>query len=307
MDRVVQSSHRYIFFAIIYITVYLLVFPVCVFSSEDKQIAIVVSKKIRPYMDVIDGITYSLGEKFKISEVFFLDFDSRNNEKIFLKLQNGQFDLSVAIGPEASEFLWTLGTDLNSSFKKIFTAILDPDNLFKKGTYQCGISLRIPVDRQVYEISKLFVNVKRIGLLFDARSNDWFYEKAYLASKKYDITIVPLQIESKSLITQVLAENWENIDCVWMIPDSTVISEKIIQHIIKLGIYHKKGVIGYNSFFTRSGAFFSFDFDYKTLGIQTAKKIEIYFKTGVCKEEAPEFQTVINRKMVDNIGVQVKE
>ncbi len=101
----------------------------------------------------------------------------------------------------------------------------------------------------------------------------------------------------------MLTENWENIDCVWMIPDRTVISEKIIQHIIKLGIYHKKGVIGYNSFFIRSGAVFSFDFDYKALGIQTAGKIETYFKTGICKQEPPEFQTVINRKMVDKFRI----
>ena len=39
-----------------------------------------------------------------------------------------------------------------------------------------------------------------------------------------------------------------------MIPDQTVISEKIVQYVIKQALYHKKGVIGYNSFFIRSGA-----------------------------------------------------
>ncbi|MBC2704949.1 ABC transporter substrate binding protein [Desulfobacula sp.] len=304
-----KKDFRYIFFAIIFIIVCLFVFPDCAVCGEDKQIAIVVSKKIRPYMDVIEGITKGLKEKSRTIQIFFLlDSDARNNEKIFTKLEKGSFDFFSAIGPEAAEFLW----NLDARHPKMFTAVLDPvgllkTSLVKRGGSGCGISLRIPVDRQVYEISKTFVHFKKIGLLFDARNNDWFYEEASQASKKYGITIIPLKVESKKQITQVLTSNWENIDCVWMIPDQTVISEKIIQYIIKRGIYNKKGVIGYNSFFIRSGAVFAFDFDYKALGFQAAKKIETYFKIGTCKQEPPEFQTVINQKMVDKIGLRVKE
>jgi len=286
-----NKKYRYIFFVIIYITGCLFLFPVYAFCDEDKQIAIVVSKRIRPYMNVVEGIAGGLKENFKITQVFFLsESDLQHNEKISLRLANGQFDFFTAVGPEATELLWGLKTDLsfsspeinNREIKKIFTAVLDPERLLKNQTSQsqCGVSLRIPVDTQVHEITETFSGIKRIGLLFDERNNDWFFEKAYLASKKYGITIIPLQVRSRSHITQVLSENWENIDCIWMIPDRTVISEKIIQHIIKLGIYNKKGVIGYNSFFTRSGALFSFDFDYKALGTQTAQKIETYFKTG---------------------------
>ena len=241
---------------------------------------------------------------------FFSDSDLQYNEQIALNLKKGEFDLFAAIGPEAAELVWRLEMELNSSSmppQKVYTAVLDPDQLLKKDISHCGISLRIPIDRQVYEISKTFVNAKKIGLLFDTRNNDEFYRVADLASQQYGITLVPLRVESRSQILQVLTDNWKYIDCVWMIPDRTVISEKIIQHIIKLGIYHKKGVIGYNSFFIRSGAVFSFDFDYKALVLQTATKIAIYLETGACQAEAPEFQTLMNRKMVDKIGLQVRQ
>jgi len=92
-----------------------------------------------------------------------------------------------------------------------------------------------------------------------------------------------------------------------MIPDKTVISEKIIQYIIKQGIYNDKGVIGYNSFFIRSGAFFAFEFDYKELGIQTGEKIESYLKDGTCSAEAPLFNKIINYKIARKIGIRVRE
>lgn len=294
---------KYLLF-FIYFSGCLLVFPGNAFSSEDNRVAIVVSKKIRPYMNVVEGIKEGLGKKLTPPQVFFLsDSNLQDDNQVALKLEKGQFDLFTAIGPEAVKLVWGIKTQ----HPRLFTAVLDPGRLLIKENFYCGISLRIPVERQIQEISEAFGSLKRIGLLFDAGNNEWFYEKARLASKQYAITIVPLKVESKHQIHQALTENWKNIDCIWMIPDKTVISEKIIQYIIKQGLYNKKGVVGYNSFFIRSGAFFSFDFDYKKLGLQTAGKIGTYFETGVCKKESPEFHTVINRKMVDKINLQVKE
>jgi putative ABC transport system substrate-binding protein len=66
-------------------------------------------------------------------------------------------------------------------------------------------------------------------------------------------------------------------------------------------------VIGYNSFFTRSGAFFSFEFDYESLGKQAGEVIASYLETGECRENSPVFDTVINQKITDKIGIQVAE
>ncbi|CCK79557.1 ABC transporter substrate-binding protein [Desulfobacula toluolica] len=319
-----KKKYPYIYFVMICICGYLSVFAGDAFAGEEHSIAVVVSKKIRPYMNVMEGITKGLKETISIRVFFLSDSDPQNNEQVLGKLEKGQFDLLVAVGPEAAKMVWRTGGKFQISPQKLFTAVLDPgslgaDSKFISKSFEyadsiniqsvpiCGISLRIPVDRQVREIAQAFINVKKIGLLFDARNNKGFYETAGFASQQYGIALIPLQVEAMKQIPGVLAKNWQNIDCVWMIPDRTVISEKIIQYIIRLGIYHKTGVIGYNSFFIRSGAVFSFDFDYTALGLQTAGKIEAYFKTGECSADPPEFKTVINRKMVDKIGLQVRE
>ena len=298
------QNYKIIFFVIFLISGYLLFNSELSFSGEVPQIAIVVSKRIKPYVSIIEGMTEELEKKEKKFEIFFLsESDSPDSQHMTTRFENSRFDLYAAVGPEAAKLLWSLKTE----HPKVFTAVLDPEVLLESGSSQCGVSLRIPVERQVREISNAFVNVKRIGLLFDARINDWFYKAADAASGQYGITIIPLMVETRAQITEVLAQNWQNLDCVWMIPDQTVISEKIIEHIIKLALYNSKGVIGYNSFFIRTGAFFSFDFDYKTLGAQAARKIDGYLGTGLCNQEPPEFQTILNRKMIEKIGFKTKE
>jgi putative ABC transport system substrate-binding protein len=165
------------------------------------------------------------------------------------------------------------------------------------------------VETQVQEIARSFPDIKRIGLMFDADHNEWFYEKASNAAKIYGMEIIPLYVDSKIQIPKKIKikDNWKRVDCIWMIPDKTVISEKIIQYVIKQGIYNDKGVIGYNPFFIRSGAFFAFEFDYKELGIQTGKKIESYLKDGTCSIESPLFNKIINYRIARKIGIQVRE
>ena len=300
-----RQTCRYIAFVLIFAAGYLLVSPDCSLSSENNNIAVVISKKIRPYLNVLDGIVNGVAEDSNKIEVFFLSNSDKNNKKIQNKLLNGQYDLCIAVGPDAAEFVWALNEKFEHS--RIYTAVLNPDDIIKNSLGACGISLRIPVETQVREIAHAFPDIKRIGLMFDADHNEWFYKKASNAAKIYGIKIIPLYVDSKIQIPKKIKDNWKRIDCIWMIPDKTVISEKIIQYVIKQGIYNDKGVIGYNSFFIRSGAFFAFEFDYKQLGIQTGKQIESYLKDGTCSIEAPLFNKIINYRIARKIGIRAKE
>ncbi|MCD6272634.1 MAG: ABC transporter substrate-binding protein [Deltaproteobacteria bacterium] len=296
-----KTTCRYI----IFLAAYLLVFSNVSLPNENNNIAVVISKKIRPYLNVLEGITDSINQNSNKIEIFFLSDSDKNNKQIHFNLLNGQYDLCVAVGPEAADFIWSVNG--NFKYSKIYTAVLAPDAIIKNSPGACGISLRIPVETQIREIAHSFPEIKGMGLLFDPDHNQWFYEKASSAAKTHGIKIIPLYVDSKIQIPKKIKDNWKNIDCIWMIPDRTVISEKIIQYIIKQGIYNNKGVIGYNSFFIRSGAFFAFEFDYRELGIQTGKKIESYLENGICSQEPPLFNKIINYKIVRKIGIRVEE
>jgi len=289
---------------VIFVFMYLFAIPGQCFSDTDFKTAIIVSKKIRPYIHVAGGITNGASEELGRMDVYYLSHqESQLNTQILTKLSQGQYDLVTAIGPEAAVFVW--GNKIPS--KKLYAAVLDPESLPELGSGACGISLRIPVAFQLEKIAQTFQTIKKIGLIFDPRHNQWFFEQALLAAGDHGLEIIALPVSSKNQIAGLLKEHRGGIDAIWMIPDQTVISEKIIHYVIKQGIYNNMGVIGYNSFFTRSGAFFSFEFDYKSLGIQAGEKISIYLKTGQCSNETPVFKTIVNQKIADKIGIRVKQ
>jgi putative tryptophan/tyrosine transport system substrate-binding protein len=272
--------------------------------ASDKVIALVVSRKIRPYVEVTDGIMDRVSQAVTGPDVYFLSpEDDPKATQVKEQLIQAAYDLVAAVGPEAASLVW----EPDIPGRKIYAALLDPDTVAQLPDDACGISLRIPVPVQVAAIAQEFPSLQKIGLLFDPGHNQWFFDAAVSAAASWQpsLEIIPLQVTSRSQIGQVLKDSLGQIDAVWMIPDQTVISEKLIQYVIKQAFYANTGVIGYNPYFVRAGAFFSFEFDYRKLGNQAGDVIARYLAEDVCTPASPVFDTRINTKMVEKLGIEM--
>jgi putative tryptophan/tyrosine transport system substrate-binding protein len=272
--------------------------------ASDNVLALVVSRKIRPYVEVMEGIMDRVSQAVAVPDVYFLSpEDDLESAQVREQLIQGAYNLVAAVGPEAASLVWEPGIP----GRKVYAALLDPDTVARLPEDACGISLRIPVPVQVAAIAGDFPSLRKIGLLFDPDHNQWFFNAAVsaAASWQFSLEIVPLQVTSRSQIGQALKESLGQIDAVWMIPDQTVISEKLIQYVIKQALYANTGVIGYNPYFIRAGAFFSFEFDYRKLGNQTGDIIVHYLDQGGCTPASPVFDTRINMKMVEKLGIEL--
>lgn len=274
-------------------------------GNGDDRIAVVVSKKIKPYLQVGDGIKAESEELNLDVDIFILDPENKSiQDNVLDQLTLKNYKLIAAIGPEAAVFIWEI---TSIQLPRIYTAVLDPENYTGLPDHAMGIALKIPVAIQVQEISRRFENLGTVGMLFDPKFNQKFYDQAKAAALTHSFEIIPIKIGSKKQIFQRLKAQTGKIDAIWMIPDQTVISEKIIQYVIKQGIYQGTGVIGYNSFFTLSGAFFSFEFDYEALGSQAALKIKAFLESGQWTAEPPVFKTVVNQGIAKKLGISVKQ
>ena len=294
--------------------------------ASDTTAAIVVSRKIRPYLQVTEGIldqvsrktansdishpetvaSQSSGPQVSDTDVFFLSpGDDMVTAQVTDRLITGGYDLVAAVGPEAAALIWQSGIP----GKKVYAAVLDPDAVFQIPGDACGISLRIPVAVQLDTITRAFPSLEKIGLLFDPDHNQWFFEAAASAAAalgNISIKIIPLQVTHRNQIAPVLSANLELVDAVWMIPDQTIISEKLIQYVIKQALYKETGVIGYNAYFTRTGAFFSFEFDYQALGRQAGEMITESLAGKHCRREPPVFESSSNPEIAEKLGLNME-
>jgi putative ABC transport system substrate-binding protein len=238
--------------------------------------------------------------------VFSLEkFKGKGRSVLIQSLSGETFDLFVAVGPEAVRF-----ASEEAALEKtpwLYTMVLNPPKVSGRTETACGVPLDIPAKRQLEMVAQGLTAVKRLGLLYDPRYNSEFFTKAVTEASLLDLKIVPLKVSSKKDIPTVLKQQWENIDALWLIPDQTVISESIVQYIIKDAVFKKTPVIGYNRFFYESGAAVAFVFDYEELGRQTGRLAANVLLGKACEKESPAFHVWLNLRVIDKLGLSVPE
>ncbi|MCP4352023.1 MAG: hypothetical protein GY795_41700 [Desulfobacterales bacterium] len=277
-------------------------------EPDISKAAVLISQNIKPYMEAVEGLSRSVSKNTGTElEVFSLSSHpcekEQKEQKILKKeLVEGNFSLFIAVGPEASRFIWTEFYDQNTPM--LFTIVLNPEKVVGQAEQSCGISLNIPVKMQIREIARTLPDSKRIGLMYDAEYNDLFFKEASEYALELGLKIVPLQVSSKKEIPLALKKNWNNIDSLWLIPDRTVISESIIHYIIKQALLKKMPVIGYNLFFYESGAALAFVFDYEELGYQTGRLALRVLSGDTCQNNAPKFKTLLNQRVMKRLGIK---
>ncbi len=270
-------------------------------AETHTSIAVIVSLNIKPYAEAVEGIQSALHESSVRSAVFFLEnYPERQREILKAKILRDGFSSLVAVGPEASRFIWSEFRDQN--MRLIYTMVLHPRQLPEAPDSPCGVSMSIPPDIQLAEIAKIFPNIRRVGLLFDPQYNHDFFEVASAYEGSSSFSLLPLEVFSRKEIPQVLEKNWEKVDCLWMIPDRTIISESVIAYIIKEALLRKIPVIGYNRFFWESGAVMNFIFDYKELGRQAGNLAAEILHSRHCPETSPAFQIWLNEGVLRKLG-----
>ena len=271
------------------------------------KVAILVSRDIRPYVEAVEGMSTVLSEAAGAKvQMFSLEkFKGKSQDVLTQNLSGEKFDLFIAVGPEAVR--WISEKPAPEKTAWLYSMVLTPPTIPGQAETLCGISLEIPAKKQLEIIGQGLKTIKRLGLLYDPRYNSEFFMKATAEVSALDLRIVPLKVSSKKDIPIVLKQNWENIDALWLIPDQTVISESIVQYIIKEAIFKKIPAIGYNRFFYESGAALAFVFDYEELGRQTGSMAANALRGKACEKEIPLFRAWLNLRVIDKLGIGVPE
>ncbi len=277
-------------------------------DSDSYQIIVFVSKNIRPYIEAVDGLRGQLAKSIVADvEVIMLDRYAPKARADLADRFSGESDVGLvaAIGPEAAAFVWE--SFKGAAFPKIYSIILNPEKVIGAIETAAGISLNIPPDEQLKVIRQGFPSVERIGIFYDPVYNLDFYEKASKAAFELDVDLVPLSVGSKKDIPFLLQECWDSVDCIWLIPDRTVISESIAQYIIKQAVLQKIPVIGYNQFFYDSGAAMAFVFDYNDLGRQSAELIADILQQQESGSRTPVFKAWLNKTVLEKLNIEISQ
>ena len=271
------------------------------------RVAVVVSQRISPYLTAAEGLRKEFAAKSgaQVKEFELDRFMGRARNFLAKDLRESEFDLFIAIGPAAARFIQASLPDKRES--KFYTMVLNPERVPAVEQFACGIAFGVSPQVQLQILSCGIPTVRRVGILYDPSYNKGFVEEAAKHAPLFGLTIVPFEVSSKTDIPFVLKQSWHHMDALLLIPDRTVISESLVEYIIKEAILEGVPVVGYNSFFYESGAALAFFFDYEEVGRQTARlALKVWSGEG-CEKQYSIFQAWLNGRVMKHLKIPLRD
>ncbi len=253
-----------------------------------EPVGIFVSSRIRPYIEALDGIQSKTNFT---TQVVYLD---ENPELARHYLKNGGLSAAVAIGPEATKLIYQKEFHIPV---KMAIMTLDIEKLVK-GTRPCGIDLRVPIAFQISRIAYRLGTGRTLAILYNPQENSDIIAQASKACEEYGLNFIPLAVSGTDEILKKLKPNMNKIEIILFIPDSTVISEKIVTHLTKEALLNGIAVVGYNHFFFEIGALLAFIIDYREVGIKGAELLDDFIRKHSCFMTSPPVKTEWNQKVL---------
>jgi len=102
----------------------------------------------------------------------------------------------------------------------------------------CGVSLNIPVNAQLAAIRRHFPAVAQLGVLFDPENNRTWFEDAKDVAASMGLELVPLRVNRQSGKLDIVGD-FSKLGAILFIPDKSIISKAVIQHVIKEAVLHR--------------------------------------------------------------------
>jgi putative ABC transport system substrate-binding protein len=129
-----------------------------------------------------------------------------------------------------------------------------------------GVLLEIPADRQLKIMRAFLPTLRRIGMMYDPDKTAPKLKAAESRASTYEFQLRGFPVENEKEVPQQLRSLLSESEALWLIPDSTVLTDESIRFILESALAKHVPVIGFSSEFTRLGALLSMSVDYSEVG-----------------------------------------
>jgi len=243
----------------------------CVSESTAMDIAILQSSDIPAYHEAVAGLK-ATGPIGAIYTEYDAQGDLELGKKLARKLRASNASLVVAVGLKAALAAKVEIVDVPI----VYMMILDPLKHQLTAANMTGTLLEVPIDRQLKIMRTFLPTLHRLGTLYDPAKTSSWVKNAVLQAPISDFQLKGLPVEGEKEVPQQLRALLGDVEALWLMPDSTVLTNESLRFILDSALAHQIPVIGFSPEFTRLGALLSLSVNYGQVGRETgllAKRI----------------------------------
>ena len=115
------------------------------------------------------------------------------------------------------------------------------------------------------------LGAKNIGVLYDPAKTGNYLKRVARELKQLGLNLVAEPVSDSREIQKKLAKIQGNVDALWMLPDSTVVTTVNMEALLLFSISNNLPVVTFSSQYLNSGAAASLDVDYLDVGQQAGE------------------------------------
>lgn len=240
-------------------------------GAAQTEIVILKTSNIAAYEQAVEGFKATAPSNAVYAE-YDIQGDLEQDRKLVRKVRASDPALVVAVGLKAALAAKEEITDI----PVVYMMVLDPLKHNLSAPNMTGILLEIPVERQLKLIRSFLPGKSKLGVLYDPRRSAAKVKEAEHQNGAQALTVQGFPVEHEKDLPHQLRSLVGPNTALWLMPDSTVLTNESIGFILATSLEHAVPVIGFSPELTRLGALMSMSVTYTEIGRETgvlAKRI----------------------------------
>jgi putative ABC transport system substrate-binding protein len=227
-------------------------------SEAGSHIVAVQSIRVKPYEETIKGFRSVCNATIKrivISEL-------------------GGADVVREINAMRPAVVLAIGRDALSMVKRIETTpivyvmVLNPQSALGGEENITGVSMNIPLEKQLKALLGALPYARNIGLLYDPNRTGPLANEAQDAARRIGITLVAKEIHDARDAPSLIMDMRQKIDVFWMLPDITVITPQTVEFLLLFSQENDIPLFAFAEKYVEAGALISTGIDAFDMGSQ---------------------------------------
>src|SRR3990170_7632773 len=276
--------------------------------AKENTVVIIQSQQIAAYNEAIKGFENGCkGKNISIKAIYNLNGDTDEGKRIIQNIKDNKHkpDLVLAVGILAATLVKEQFTDIPI----IFCMVINHKRFNLEGNNITGISSEVSVEEQFTILKELLGARKNVGVIYDPTKTGNIVSEADRVTKKLEFNFIKKEVTSESEVTPVLKKMIDKIDVLWMIPDSTVITETSLNAISKILLKHHLPIFCTSDAIVKAGALVSVSPDYTYTGRQAARMAQTLLNnpttTSLGIKQPDKLKLTLNTKTAEIIGINL--
>ncbi len=229
-----------------------------------ELVAVFVSSSEAPFEETLAAFQAHLAKKGVVAEyaVYRLARDISQAEKAV--------ELAKQSGARLIFTLGSVGTDVairQADIPVVASLVLRADYL-KDVQNATGIGLEFPLETQFRWMRTVLPDATNIGVLYNPEDNGKRIEEARRITHAMGLHLEAIEVHTAQDILFALKSLSNTIDVLWGLADTLTLSPQMAKQILLFTFRNEIPFVGPSDAWTRAGALYSLDWDYKDLGAQ---------------------------------------